>query len=71
MKRKDGEKKMRRDKLFIARRGQGVVEYILLVAIVIALLLAFFRPNGPFSEAFQRTLDQQGSDMVNAAKIIF
>ena len=36
--------------------GQSTVEYIVLVAVIIAALLAFLRKGGPFEGAFNRTI---------------
>ena len=38
------------------KKGQSTVEYIILVAAVIAALIVFLAPNGPFKAAFNSTL---------------
>lgn len=38
------------------KKGQSTVEYVVLVAAVIALLFLFLAPNGPFRTAFNKTL---------------
>ena len=55
------------------RNGQSIVEYIILMAIVIALLLVFFNPGvgGYFRRAFTNVIEIQGRDMLNAARTIF
>ena len=53
------------------REGQSIVEYIILMATIIALLVVFFRPGGPFTQAYDQTIQQQGFDMLNAARTVF
>ena len=57
----------------VYREGQSIVEYIILLAVVIALLLVFFSPNnsGFFREVFTNVIDQQGYDILNKARAIF
>lgn len=38
------------------KKGQSTVEYVVLVAAVIALLFLFLSPGGPFRTAFNSTL---------------
>ena len=38
------------------KKGQSTVEYVVLVAAVIALLFIFLQPNGVFRTAFNATL---------------
>lgn len=38
------------------KRGQSTLEYLILVAGVIALLIVFLGPNGVFRDAFNQTL---------------
>ena len=38
------------------KKGQSTVEYIVLVATIIAALIIFLRPGGPFQSAFNQTL---------------
>jgi hypothetical protein len=52
-------------------KAQSIIEYILLLAIVIAVLLVFFMANGPFSTAHQHVIQTQGDIMLNAARQIF
>lgn len=52
------------------RKGQSTVEYIILVAGVIAALLIFLRPNGPFSVALNGTWAQTASKMNSMANRI-
>ena len=53
------------------RGGQSIVEYIILVATVIALLLVLFRPGGPFTRILSNTLEQQGQDIADKATAVF
>ncbi|HPN88616.1 MAG TPA: class III signal peptide-containing protein [Candidatus Omnitrophota bacterium] len=50
------------------RKGQSTVEYIILVAGVIAVLLIFLRPNGPFHTAFNETLKTGTNGMETIAE---
>jgi len=43
------------------KRGQSTLEYLVLVAMVIAILIVFLGPTGPFAKAYNNTL-QQGTD---------
>ena len=50
------------------KQGQSTVEYILLFAAIIAILIVFLRPNGIFQNAYQNTLElgtNGMSDMAN------
>ncbi|MBF0385221.1 MAG: class III signal peptide-containing protein [Candidatus Omnitrophica bacterium] len=47
------------------RKGQSTVEYIILVAAILAVILFFLRPNGPFSNAFNTTLGDGAKGMTN------
>lgn len=38
------------------KKGQSTVEYIILVAAVLAVLIIFLRPGGPFSNTFNSAL---------------
>ena len=38
------------------RKGQNVVEYILLVAAVVVVFILFLGPNGPFKKAVENSL---------------
>ena len=51
--------------------GQGVIEYLLLIAAVLVVLLAFFANNGPFARLFNNVLAIQGEDMTNSAVTVF
>ena len=39
------------------RKGQNVVEYILLVVAVVVVCIFFLRQNGPFKSAVEKSLD--------------
>jgi hypothetical protein len=45
------------------RKGQSTVEYIILVAAVLAVLIFFLRPGGPFAGSFNTTLGQGTNGM--------
>ena len=53
------------------RRGQGVIEYILLMTAVIIVLLMFFKRKGIFEESYNKVLTGQADEMVNSAETIF
>jgi hypothetical protein len=44
-------------------KGQSTVEYILLAAAVIALLVVFLRPNGPFASSYNSALGDSAQSM--------
>ena len=54
-----------------SREGQSMIEYILLMATVIAFLIVFFGPGGYFQQVYNRTIRRQGDDMLNTAISIF
>lgn len=62
---------MKKERARSGQEAQNIIEYIVLLAVVITLLFVFFRANGPFSQQYQRTLQTQGDDMLNAARTIF
>ena len=50
------------------RRGQSTVEYIILVAAILAALIIFLAPGGPFAASFNRAINtgtQGMEDMAN------
>lgn len=49
------------------KKGQSTVEYIILVAAIISLLIIFLGPNGPFRQAFNDALTTGTNGMVNMA----
>lgn len=49
------------------KKGQSTVEYIVLAAAVIAVLLVFLRPGGVFVNAFNQTLSTGTNGMTNMA----
>jgi hypothetical protein len=51
--------------------GQGVVEYILLMAAVIIVLLLFLKRQGIFEGSYNKVLTIQAEEMVNSAETIF
>ncbi|MDP8213456.1 MAG: class III signal peptide-containing protein [Candidatus Zapsychrus exili] len=56
---------LKRNKLKVQtkKKGQSTVEYIILVAGVLAALIVFLRPGGPFNNALDSTLNSQLSEM--------
>jgi hypothetical protein len=71
--------KIEQERKNVYRKGQSTVEYIILMAVVIALLLVFFRPaseqqgwaSGIFQNVLTNVIQRQGQDMLNAARTIF
>ena len=49
------------------RKGQSTIEYIVLVAGVIAALIIFLKPGGPFATAYNSTLTQGTNGMEDMA----
>lgn len=45
------------------KKGQSTVEYIILVAAVLAVLIIFLRPGGPFSNTFNSALNNSTGSM--------
>lgn len=62
---------MKQTKKRFRQKAQSVVEYLVLVAAVIVLLLIVFRSGGPFTRIYHNVIQQQGDDMLNAAVKIF
>ena len=50
------------------KKGQSTVEYIILVAAVLAALIIFLGDSGPFKKAFNSTLETGTNGMVNMAE---
>ena len=50
-----------------AKKGQSTIEYLVLVAGVIAALILFLKPGGPFAVAFNKTLTTGTNGMENMA----
>ena len=49
------------------KKGQSTLEYIILVAGLIAVLVVFLGPSGVFTGAFNRTLQQGTNGMEDMA----
>lgn len=49
------------------KKGQSTVEYIILVAAVLAALIFFLRPGGVFQGAYSNTLDTGTDGMEDMA----
>lgn len=54
-----------------SRKAQSVIEYIVLMATVMAFLIIFLAPGGYFQERVNSVIDQQGKDLLNLALEIF
>ncbi len=52
-------------------RGQGIIEYILLIAAVIVALLFFLGKDGPFEKSYNGMIDTQGKDILKTSEAIF
>lgn len=52
-------------------RGQGIVEYLLLMAAVIAVLLVFFSRNGVFEKSFNNVITTQAEGLLDSTLVIF
>ena len=64
-------RKQQKKKDFCSSQGQSLLEYIVLVAAVLGLLVVFLRPGGRFSQEVTNIVEQQGDDMFNMATQIF
>ena len=49
------------------KKGQSTVEYIILVAAVLAVIIVFLKPNGVFSTALNDTLKTGTNGMLDMA----
>ena len=49
------------------KKGQSTLEYIILVAGVVAVIIVFLRPNGQFNRQFNQTLSNATDGMVDMA----
>ena len=47
------------------QKGQSTLEYIILVAAVIAIIIAFLAPNGPFRTRLNSTLQSSADTLGN------
>lgn len=56
---------------YFRRGGQGIIEYILLIAAVIVILLLFLGKGGVFEQAYNNVIRREGSDILNAARTLF
>ena len=53
------------------QRGQISVEYLLMIAIVIVVLVYMGRPSGEVSRALNQVIDQQANDVRDVSDRIF
>lgn len=56
--------------MFRNRKGQSTMEYLILVAGVLAILILFLRPSGVFRDALNRTYQDAASGMTNMANYL-
>lgn len=63
------DKKQKRKSAF--QEGQSMVEYLILVAIIIIVVMALLAPGGYFQKAFNWTIYKQGEDMYKPASRMF
>jgi competence protein ComGC len=49
------------------RKGQSTIEYLILVAAIIAALFIFLKPGGVFQNAFNETINTGTEGMQNMA----
>lgn len=47
------------------RRGQNIVEYILLVAVVVTILVVFLRRHGPMEDRLEKSLNMVDQSIVS------
>ena len=55
----------------MSRGGQSIVEYILLVAGMIALAIIFLGRGGVFERSYNSVIQTQGSDLLDMTNRIF
>lgn len=58
---------LKRKMTFKRKKGQSIIEYVLLVTAVVAVLILFLKPDGPFSKAYNATLTTGISSMQDMA----
>jgi len=58
-------------KVMCGQKGQSIVEYILMIAGVIIILLIFLGRGGFFQQSYNGVIDLQGNDMSIMADDIF
>ena len=49
------------------KKGQSTVEYLLLVAAIITVLILFLKPDGPFAKSYNDALTKGSSGMEQMA----
>lgn len=54
-----------------SRKGQGIVEYILMIAAVIVVLLIFLGRGGIFQQSYNTVIKMQGQDIYRMTNVIF
>ena len=63
--------KMIQTKEFISQTGQGIVEYIVLIAVVITVLIVFVGRGGVFEKSYSEVIDIQASDITGISTKLF
>jgi len=53
------------------RKGQSIIEYILMIAAVVAILIVFLGRGGVFQQSYNKVIKMQGNDMYQMANAIF
>ena len=53
------------------RKGQSVVEYLLVITAVFVVLVVFLRPWGPFQGALNKTMNYSSNAMERTADDVF
>ena len=54
-----------------SQKGQSIVEYVILVAVVIAALIVFLGRGGIFERSYEKSISGQGDDIKAMADKIF
>ncbi len=63
--------KIIREEKAIGQVGQSIVEYIILVAAVIAVLIIFLGRGGTFEKSYNKVISTQGDDITSMSEKIF
>jgi hypothetical protein len=53
------------------RKGQSIIEYILMIAAVVAILIIFLGRGGVFERSYNNVVQMQGNDMYGMTNEIF
>ena len=63
--------KMNRERKLNGKKGQSIIEYILMIAAVITVLLVFLKQGGFFSSTYNNVITMQGDDVFHMTNDIF